>query len=218
LRVPEDYTLGDLHGILQIAFGWENDHMHSFTVNSVEYGMSEIESMGFADEYKMAGEDTVCLSHLHLQPKQKFTYLYDFGDSWVHEITVSKIIPIGAEDEDLMLPRCLEGERAGPPEDCGGIWGYERMLEILKDPNHEEYGDFEWAKDIDPEYIDLEEINECLEETVKPRFKNQKSKIKSQKSKVKSQKSKELKRCLNPKRQKGQEGPSARKIKICCAP
>jgi hypothetical protein len=169
LRVPEDYTLGDLHVILQIAFGWENDHMHSFTVNSTEYGMPEIEGMGFGNEFNTISEDTVCLGQLNLQPKQKFRYLYDFGDSWTHEITVSKIIPIGAEDGDLMLPRCLEGERAGPPEDCGGIWGYERMLEILKDPNHKEYEDFEWAKDIDPEYFNLEEINECLEEAVEPR-------------------------------------------------
>ncbi|MDR2662418.1 MAG: plasmid pRiA4b ORF-3 family protein, partial [Treponema sp.] len=112
----------------------------------------------------------VCLSRLDLQPKQKFRYLYDFGDSWLHEITVSKIIPIGAENGELMRPRCLEGERAGPLEDSGGIWGYEEMLEILKNPDHERYEEiYAWAGDIDPEDADLEEINARLEQVFKPR-------------------------------------------------
>jgi hypothetical protein len=171
LSVPGDYTLGDLHTILQIAFGWENDHMHSFTVNSTEYGMP-VGDMGFGDEFDIIDEETVRLSGLDLQPKQKFKYLYDFGDSWLHEITVSKIIPIGADDEELMKPRCLEGERAGPLEDSGGIWGYERMLEVLKDPNHKEYEEiYEWAGDIDPEDMGLEDINICLEQAFKPRLK-----------------------------------------------
>jgi hypothetical protein len=171
LSVPGDYTLGDLHYILQAAFGWENAHMHSFTVNSTEYGMTETGDMGFGNEFDTVDEETVCLSRLDLQPKQKFKYLYDFGDSWLHEITVSKIIPIGAEDGELARPRCLKGERAGPFEDSGGIWGYERMLEVLKDPNHEEYEEIHgWAGNFDPEYVNLEEINACLEQIFKPRL------------------------------------------------
>jgi hypothetical protein len=70
----------------------------------------------------------------------------------------------------LTRPRCLEGERASPLEDSGGIWGYENMLEILADPNHEEYKEIhEWAGDVDPEYFNIEEINACLEEAFKPR-------------------------------------------------
>jgi hypothetical protein len=174
LRVPENYTLGDLHYILQAAFGWEDDHMHSFTVNSTEYGMVGGD-MGFGmdfDEFDVVDEGTVLLSQLDLQPKQKFKYLYDFGDSWLHEITVSKIIPIGADDEELTRPCCLEGKQAGPFEDSGGVWGYERMLEVLKDPNHEEYEEIhEWAGDTDPEHVGLEEINAMLERLFKPRLK-----------------------------------------------
>jgi hypothetical protein len=171
LSVPGDYTLGDLHYILQIAFGWENGHMHSFTVNSTEYGMP-VGDMGFDDDFDVIDEETVCLSRLNLQPKQKFKYLYDFGDSWLHEITVSKIVPIGDEDEELMRPRCLDGERAGPLEDSGGIWGYQEMLEVLKDPHHEEYEEIhEWAGDIDPENAGLEDINARLEQIFKPRLK-----------------------------------------------
>jgi hypothetical protein len=168
LSVPADYTLGDLHGILQIAFGWGNDHMHAFTVKSVEYGMTDL---GFDDMGAMEDtidEDSVCLYDLKLRRKQKFSYLYDFGDSWEHEIVVSDIIPAGDEERDLAKPRCLGGERAGPPEDVGGVWGYERMLEIAKDPGHEEYKEIhEWIGNIDPEYIDIAGINANLKRAFK---------------------------------------------------
>jgi hypothetical protein len=168
LRVPDDYTLGDLHYILQIAFGWEDDHMHSFTVNETEYGAIGVE-FGFDEWDDVTDEDTVCLRDLYLPPKKKFSYLYDFGDSWLHEITVSKIVPIGPENEELTRPRCLGGSRAGPLEDSGGPWGYADMLETLKDPSREGYEDIhEWAGDFDPEYFNLEEINACLEQMLKP--------------------------------------------------
>jgi hypothetical protein len=170
LSVPENYTLGDLHTILQTAFGWNDGHLHSFTVNAVKYGMPE-EDLGVGYDFGAIDENTVCLGELDLQPKQKFCYLYDFGDSWEHEITVSKIVPITAEDGDLLRPRCLEGERAGPPEDSGGIWGYLDLLEILKDPEHKDYEDMhEWAGDYDPEYISIEEINTRLQQIFKPRL------------------------------------------------
>ncbi|MDR1107753.1 MAG: plasmid pRiA4b ORF-3 family protein [Spirochaetaceae bacterium] len=162
LSVPADCTLGVLHAILQISFGWENDHMHSFTVNSVEYGMTD---RGFDYGGSMADEDAVCLRDLNLRPRQKFIYLYDFGDSWEHEVRLSKTISTADAPGDLTLPRCLDGRRAGPLEDSGGVWGYESMLEILKDPNHAEYEDIhEWAGDFDPEYIDLEAINAKLKQ------------------------------------------------------
>jgi hypothetical protein len=165
LSVPAACTLGELHAILQIAFGWENDHLHSFTVNSVEYGMT---GMDFDYGGDMADEDDVCLYDLNLQAKQKFSYLYDFGDSWEHEIRVSKIIPPEDAKWDLTRPRCLGGQRAGPLEDSGGVWGYESMLAILKDPNHKEYEAIhEWAGDFDPEYVSLEKINAHLKQVFK---------------------------------------------------
>jgi hypothetical protein len=169
LSVPGEYTLGHLHAILQTAFGWENDHMHSFTVDATRYGMIGTD-FGFDDEDDIADEDSVSLYDLGLRAKQKFRYLYDFGDSWEHEITVSKIIPAGDEAGDLALPRCLGGNRAGPPEDSGGAWDYENMVAILKDPNHERYEEIrEWTGDFDPEYFNLEEINARLEHIFKPR-------------------------------------------------
>jgi hypothetical protein len=169
LSVPGDYTLGDLHEILQIAFGWEEEHLHSFTVNGVEYGRPLDDDMGFGDDFDTIDEDTVSLYDLRLGPKQKFSYLYDFGDSWTHEITVSKITPLDDEDGEPERPRCLGGKRAGPLEDSGGPWGYMNMLEILKDPNHEEYEEtYEWAGDFDPEYVSPEKINAFLEQRFNP--------------------------------------------------
>ncbi|MDR0597427.1 MAG: plasmid pRiA4b ORF-3 family protein [Treponema sp.] len=160
LSVPGDYSLEDLHIVLQIAFGWENDHMHSFIIDSTEYGMAE--SMKMIDVFfddEIIDENTVCLDDL-LAEKQKFTYLYDFGDSWKHTITVSKTIPAEDDTGEPSAPLCLGGARAGPPEDCGGIWGYEEMLEIVKDPAHAHYKEtHDWLGDRDPEYFSPEEVN-----------------------------------------------------------
>ncbi|MDR2630679.1 MAG: plasmid pRiA4b ORF-3 family protein [Spirochaetaceae bacterium] len=169
LSVPGEYTLGHLHVILQIAFGWENDHMHSFTIKSTQYGMTGMD-FGFDDEEDIVDEDTVCLDDLGLRTHQKFRYLYDFGDSWEHEIAVSKIISTGDEEGEPALPLCLGGERAGPLEDSGGSWEYENTLQILKDPNHAKYEETrEWTGDFDPENFDLEEINSRLKHVFKPR-------------------------------------------------
>jgi hypothetical protein len=169
LNVPGECTLGDLHNILQIAFGWEDDHMHSFTIKSTQYGRID-NDIGFDDD-DVVDEDAVRLCDLPLRSRQKFTYLYDFGDCWEHVITVSKTIRTGG-DGDLLRVRCLDGERAGPPEDLGGAWGYMNMLEILKDPTNEEYEETcAWLGEFDPEDFNLEKINTRLEQFFKPRLK-----------------------------------------------
>lgn len=93
--------------------------------------------------------------------KEKFIYIYDFGDDWIHEILVEKILPPGKEAK---YPVCLAGKRACPPEDSGGVWGYAQMLEIVQDPKHEEYDSLmEWLGDeFDPETFDPEKINAKL--------------------------------------------------------
>ena len=85
-------------------------------------------------------------------------YTYDFGDNWEHIITLEKILP---RKKEVKYPICIKGERACPPEDCGGIWRYKELLAILQDPNHAEYKEtLEWVgKDFNPEYFDKDEIN-----------------------------------------------------------
>ena len=89
-------------------------------------------------------------------------YDYDFGDGWEHNIILEKILPFDAKQK---LPICLEGERSGPPEDCGGFPGYEVLLDAIKDPEHPERGDvLDWVgEDFDPEYFNLDKINKELE-------------------------------------------------------
>ncbi|HRV94457.1 MAG TPA: plasmid pRiA4b ORF-3 family protein, partial [Anaerolineae bacterium] len=94
--------------------------------------------------------------------KTKFVYEYDFGDSWEHVILVEKILP---PEPGVHYPRCIKGKRAGPPEDVGGIWGYEDFLEAIKDPKHPQHeAMLEWAgDDFDPEAFDMSGVNEALE-------------------------------------------------------
>jgi hypothetical protein len=107
LQAPEDFTLYDLHMALQICFGWTESHLHSFTINGREYGPSELsdESFMLIDDAP-ADELDYTLDELNLQEKQHFTYLYDFGDSWEHKVTVSQIIPAAGDER---RPRVLKG-------------------------------------------------------------------------------------------------------------
>jgi hypothetical protein len=170
LRVPGDYTLGDLHAAIQLAFGWTNSHLHAFTIDTAEYGPPEIDDTRGLELFDgdVVSEDNVCLDELKLREKQSFSYLYDFGDDWAHKVTVSKIIPI-KEDADLIRPVCLGGKYAGPLEDVGGIWGYSNMLEALKDPEHPDHGEMlEWAGEYNSEYFNLDEINQALDKAFMP--------------------------------------------------
>jgi hypothetical protein len=88
-------------------------------------------------------------------------YEYDFGDGWEHGIQLEKIV---GPEPGVHYPRCLAGRRACPPEDCGGVWGYAELLEILADPRHPEHAErLEWlGGPIDPEAFDPDEVNNLL--------------------------------------------------------
>src|SRR5438270_433841 len=113
--VPDNLTMGDLHMVIQIAMGWTNSHLHLFRIGLLEFGMPNEEGMFESSE---ADEDSVLLRHTIARRGLKFTYEYDFGDSWSHEIRVEKVQPASAPHP---RPVCLGGARACPPEDCGGV-------------------------------------------------------------------------------------------------
>ncbi len=156
VQVLSSTTLGELHRIIQIAMGWTDSHLHQFTIHGEEYGEPQPEF-----DFYVQDEAKVKLSKVVTGEKFKFTYDYDFGDSWDHQILVEKVLPPAADGH---YPVCLTGKRACPPEDCGGVWGYEEMLEAIKDPTHPEYENYqEWLpEDFDPEFFDLAEVNEAL--------------------------------------------------------
>lgn len=159
LLVPSDTLLGDLHHIIQVAFGWENYHLHQFIIGKTYYGEPHPD---YFDYMEMRDEQEVTLGQIASGKGFKFRYEYDFGDSWMHQILVEKILP---PEPDQDYPVCIEGRRACPPEDVGGMWGYESFLEIIQDPDHEEHDQYlEWVgDDFDPEAFDLEEVNEALD-------------------------------------------------------
>ncbi|TAL34445.1 MAG: plasmid pRiA4b ORF-3 family protein [Spirochaetes bacterium] len=158
ILVPADMKLNDLHKVFQTTMGWTNSHLHAFRIGSAVYSVPHR-----GDYTPVSDSRKARLNALVKKPKQKFFYEYDFGDGWEHEIVLEKILPEGSTAK---LPVCVAGKRHCPPEDCGGPWGYESLLETLKDPDHDEYEEtMEWlGGEFDPEMLDIDEINEMLRE------------------------------------------------------
>lgn len=159
LQIKGNATLGKLHDYIQGVMGWQDCHMHEYKIKGQRYRSSE-QMFEEIDEPDMHDERESRINKL-LQEGDTFEYLYDYGDYWEHEITVEKILP---SEKDVHYPVCTYGERACPPEDCGGTIGYEELLEILNDPEHEEHEHYsEWAgEDFDPENFDFKVTNRML--------------------------------------------------------
>jgi hypothetical protein len=161
ILVPADIPLDRLHDVLQLAMGWTNSHLHQFTQGDRFFGMQE-DGFGMDDEEGPEDERAFKLSDLLAAETESLGYEYDFGDSWEHQLLLEKVLP--AEAGKKQAPRCLGGARACPPEDCGGAWGYEQLLETLSDPQHPEYEDMrEWVGgEFDPEAFEIDQVNKAL--------------------------------------------------------
>jgi len=157
------FNLFRLHEVIQIAMGWTDSHLHQFIIDGELYGVPDLDNWE-----PVRDERRYSLIKIAPQEKRKFSYEYDFGDSWEHDILVEKIL---APEPRVAYPVCIKGKRACPPEDVGGIWGYEEFLEAIRDPQHEEHDSFlEWLGEaFDPERCDLKEINEGLREVNRTR-------------------------------------------------
>jgi hypothetical protein len=155
LQVSGKTSLAKLHDILQIAMGWTNSHLHQFVVSEQVYSDPTFELEDTLNEKR------ITLEGLGLQPKMRFSYEYDMGDDWQHEVLVEKILD---PEPGVRYSRCLTGKRACPPEDCGGIYGYYDLLEAVEDPHHPEHENLlDWlGTDFDPNAFDLEAVNAQL--------------------------------------------------------
>ena len=122
IRVPESYSLHQLHRVLQIVFSWLDYHLYAFQIGKRIFERPERES-----EYESS--IAVSLSDLQLKTGQRFRYTYDFGDNWRHLITVESFLPMPSRGDGDWSPRLMAGARAAPPEDCLGPMGYEMMLQ-----------------------------------------------------------------------------------------
>jgi hypothetical protein len=154
ILVSPEISLDRLHDILQIAMGWTNSHLHQFETPEGFFSdpMFELEETGNSKKMKLA--------QVLDRPKASIRYEYDFGDGWEHQILLEKAVDLESNPAAI----CVAGARACPPEDCGGIWGYENLIEILQDPKHPEHKEMaEWVGGkFDPEFLDLEAINAKL--------------------------------------------------------
>lgn len=170
--VPENYTFEDLHYVIQICFGWQDEHLHKFG-NKPYGGDFEISSRHLDDEEdfnfflsrkfmtKRLDECTTKLNNVFGDGRKKLMYTYDFGDDWIHEIILEDI-----PDEVHLMPKCLAAKGSCPPENCGGPMGYEMLKGMLTNkPNstaaRNAKRELGLAKDeeIDLNFTDVDAIN-----------------------------------------------------------
>lgn len=160
--VPDIFSLSDLHEIVQITMGWHNSHLHRFEIDDTSYTFGDS-----ASEMNMKPEEKVRLRDVLKKEGQVFLYEYDFGDSWMHLITVEKITDAKPGKQSVV---CLGGDRACPPEDCGSYPGYEEIFYALDaaDPDEDQQSLIEWLEDMcgdyDPEHFECDEVNRKLAE------------------------------------------------------
>ena len=146
IQVPADYNFWDLHVAIQDSMGWHDSHLHHFEFKPkrskkvILVGIPDFEEISELDIFP-GWEIPVFLYFKDLGDEAK--YLYDYGDSWYHLVRLEGFL---IREKSTEYPICIGGERACPPEDCGGIHGYDNLLKIISDPENDEYEDTkEWV-------------------------------------------------------------------------
>ena len=163
IAVPNMYSFFDLHVALQDAMGWHGAHLHQFFTAEPYKRNSQYQCIAFPipEMEDVVDERKVKLNQFFKQPKDTLWYEYDFGDGWMHEVKLEKVVP---KETNKTYPLLIGVKRACPFEDSGGLWGYYDMLEVLKNPKDKEHKDvLEWlgiksAKEFDPEEFDEEKV------------------------------------------------------------
>lgn len=154
VQVPGTLSLAGFHEVIQTLFGWTDTHLHWFRIGGKSFGQPDDFDEAVADE------DSITLARALGERVRRFSYVYDFGDDWVHDIVVEKV----ASNSGFDRPLCLAGRRRRPPEDCGGPLGYERLLAALRNPRPREHAELRESVGgrFDPEAFDLAAVNGAL--------------------------------------------------------
>jgi pRiA4b ORF-3-like protein len=161
IQVPESYSFWDLHVALQDSMGWLDYHLHLFRLREPITG--EVVQIGIPDDDAFEGDEPILpswgipIANYFSRPGVVARYDYDFGDGWEHELTLEAIL---SRQRGKKYPLCLDGARACPPEDCGGVGGYENLLTVIQTPAHEEYeSTLQWLGGrFDPEKFDPQRV------------------------------------------------------------
>jgi hypothetical protein len=156
-----DCTLDKLHEHIQTAMGWTNSHLHQFMINGERYGDPALLDDEFGD-FECIDSTVTRLSAVFPTDGKRFRFMYeyDFGDGWEHEILFEGCPPL---EQGKKYPLCVEGERACPPEDVGGVWGYAEFLEAMADPKHERHDELsQWAGPFDSEIFDPADTTKAM--------------------------------------------------------
>jgi hypothetical protein len=154
--VDNNITFHELHNIIQEIMGWSNYHLYQFTINGLSI---LVPNEDYDDEYE--DSQKVRLKDFLNTEKQKFSYLYDFGDNWKHILVVEKFISSASADK---YPICVDGKMACPPEDCGGIYGFEDFIKIMRNKKHPDHKEMlDWLGErFDPKQFDKNVVNKRL--------------------------------------------------------
>jgi hypothetical protein len=161
--VPPEESAEYLHEVIQTAMGWRDCHLHQFLLGAPPYLIS-VEPPDPENEGDPETLDSrqLTIRVLLRQGGGRVGYIYDYGDDWTHEVRLEKQVALAP---GAILPQCLDGKRACPPEDCGGIYGYADIVRMSKDPTFKPEGFsreelLEWVgEDFDPEAFDPEDVN-----------------------------------------------------------
>ncbi len=165
--VPGAWNLAQLHLAIQAAFNWWNYHLHEFDIGGLRHGDAVIADEGLVEgDPRVFDERAVRLRDFR-PAGLKFTYLYDFGDGWRHTVEIEEMVVLDSVPNHAT---CIDGARARPPEDVGGIPGYERFLEVIGDPTHPEHKEVKrWCGGhFDPEWFDLAIVDKDVRGALKP--------------------------------------------------
>lgn len=172
IETNSDLPLDMFHQVIQVVFDWKDSHLHEFTpIGPGRRPIGEPILMPYmiGEGEDGIAEETVRVGDVLSKPQDTLMYTYDFGDSWEHRIRLEEV---GDVDPGLPIVTCTGGKRAAPPEDCGGVWGYQFMIDAGPDPKHPDHEEaaerISWIfgedETFDPELFDRDRVNRSLAE------------------------------------------------------
>ncbi len=154
----KDVPLEKLHELIQTSMGWTNSHLHQFEIGNDLYTHPKI----MMDDFDAIDYTGIRISDLisQLGSKLRMVYEYDFGDGWQHDIVLEKVME---SEPGAQYPRCIDGKRACPPEDVGGVPGFEDYVEAITNPKHSEHRELlAWNGPFDPNQFDAEKTTQRM--------------------------------------------------------